>query len=88
MVHYLKNDPGPQQLPKFENDEQEQEQQYNGSKNVTATNQYTHHTRRTTLDGQEQEKHDLALGYTFVDVKDEENEGNIYVEKNAFCSIY
>lgn len=63
MVHYLKNDPGPQQVPKFD---PEDSTPFNVS-----TNNYT----QTASAQLNEEKNDLALGYTFVDVKDEENEG-------------
>ncbi|KAI7876776.1 dynein light intermediate chain-domain-containing protein [Mucor mucedo] len=62
LVHYLKNDPGPQQTPKFDAEDAT-------PFNVSASNNYTHSTQQFN-----EEKNDLALGYTFVDVKDEENE--------------
>ncbi|KAI8075542.1 dynein light intermediate chain-domain-containing protein [Thamnidium elegans] len=61
LVHYLKNDPGPQQVSKFESDD--------NSPHFSATNNYTQTSTQLN-----EEKNDLALGYTFVDVKDEENE--------------
>lgn len=61
MVEYLKNDPGPQQIPKFD---AEDSTPFNVS-----SNNYTHSAQLN------EEKNDLALGYTFIDVKDEENEG-------------
>lgn len=80
MVHYLKNDPGPQQVPKFESEENQPNSSFN---NVTATNNYTqHHQQQRT-----EEKNDLALGYTFVNVKDEENEGKLQV-RTQICYSY
>lgn len=67
MVHYLKNDPGPQQVPKFEAEENHNSTSFNNSNNLyTQTSNNSHF---------KEEKNDLALGYTFLDVKDEENEG-------------
>jgi hypothetical protein len=63
LVHYLKNDPGPQQLPLFEKEDP-------APFSVSSTN--NHHYTHTTSD---EEKNNLALGYSFVDVKDEEHEG-------------
>ncbi|KAI9263502.1 dynein light intermediate chain-domain-containing protein [Helicostylum pulchrum] len=65
LVHYLKNDPGPQQVSKFESEDNHNSTHFN----VSATNNYTQTSTQLN-----EEKNDLALGYTFVDVKDEENE--------------
>lgn len=73
MVHYLKNDPGPHQVPKFDAEDVT-------PFNVSASN-YTHSTHQFN-----EEKNDLALGYTFVDVKDEENEGKSYKGEKFFFS--
>ncbi|GAA5814649.1 hypothetical protein MFLAVUS_008148 [Mucor flavus] len=65
LVHYLKNDPGPQQVSKFESEDNHNSTHFS----VSATNNYTQTSTQLN-----EEKNDLALGYTFVDVKDEENE--------------
>lgn len=70
MVHYLKNDPGPQQVSKFESEDNHNSTHFN----VSATNNYTQTSTQLN-----EEKNDLALGYTFVDVKDEENEGTFFI---------
>lgn len=66
LVHYLKNDPGPQQVPKFETEENHNSTSFNNSNNL--------YTQTSNNSHSNEEKNDLALGYTFLDVKDEENE--------------
>lgn len=78
LVHFLKNDPGPQQLPKFDLNEEEHPASFSANPKNYAQPSNDNMTRQF----QDQEKIDLALGYSFVDVKDEENEGNGGTEKN------
>ncbi|KAG1123290.1 hypothetical protein G6F42_010687 [Rhizopus arrhizus] len=68
LVHFLKNDPGPQQLPKFDQNE------HPASFSANPKNYAQPSNDNITQQFEDQEKIDLALGYTFVDVKDEENE--------------
>jgi dynein light intermediate chain 1 len=65
LVHYLKNDPGPQIPNKFEAED-------DAPSKVSASNNYT---QRPTVD----EKNDLALGYTFAEITDEENESKFII---------
>ncbi|GAN04730.1 dynein light intermediate chain [Mucor ambiguus] len=69
LVHFLKNDPGPQQLPKFDHSEEHPASFSANPKNYA---QPSNDSMARQFLGQE--KIDLALGYSFVDVKDEENE--------------
>ncbi|CAO3634134.1 unnamed protein product [Cunninghamella blakesleeana] len=65
LVHYLKNNPGPQPVvPESDNLPP-------SSFNVSASNNYTHMPIEN-LD--EDVANNLALGYTYVDIQDEENE--------------
>ncbi|KAL9554505.1 hypothetical protein PS6_003375 [Mucor atramentarius] len=68
LVHFLKNDPGPQQVPKFDQNE------HPASFSANPKNYAQPSNDNITQQFEDQEKIDLALGYTFVDVKDEENE--------------
>lgn len=77
LVHFLKNDPGPQQLPKFDQNE------HPASFSANPKNYAQPSNDNITQQFEDQEKIDLALGYTFVDVKDEENEGNGGTEKQG-----
>ncbi|KAI8980273.1 dynein light intermediate chain-domain-containing protein [Pilobolus umbonatus] len=61
LIHYLKNDPGPQ-TPKTEHEDTDVD-----PFNVNM-NKYTRNPN------EENKKNDLALGYSFIDMKDEENE--------------
>lgn len=70
LIHFLKNDPGAQQLPKFDNNEHPAPFSVNH-------NNYAQPSNNVASQFQDKEKNDLALGYSFVDVKDEENEGNV-----------
>ncbi|KAG0737946.1 hypothetical protein G6F57_011054 [Rhizopus arrhizus] len=56
LIHYLKNDPGPQQ------------QREETPVNYHVKSHYTPHIKTPV------EENDLALGYSFIDVKDEEHE--------------
>ncbi|CEP17875.1 hypothetical protein [Parasitella parasitica] len=67
LVHFLKNDPGPQQMPKFDHNEHPVPFSVNH-------NNYAQPSSNLTGQFQDEEAIDLALGYSFVDVKDEENE--------------
>ena len=68
LVNYLKNDPGPQQLSNFEKED-------NTPFSSAPIHLYTPFTEEDTSD--------LALGYTYVDIKDEENEGRTLVLLNV-----
>ncbi|KAI8640521.1 dynein light intermediate chain-domain-containing protein [Parasitella parasitica] len=67
LVHFLKNDPGPQQIPKFDHNEHPAPFSVNH-------NNYAQPSNNLAGQFQNDETIDLALGYSFVDVKDEENE--------------
>lgn len=60
LIHYLKNDPGPQQ------------QREETPVNYHVKSHYTPHIKTPV------EENDLALGYSFIDVKDEEHEGKSF----------
>ncbi|KAI8088769.1 dynein light intermediate chain-domain-containing protein [Halteromyces radiatus] len=65
LIHYLKNDPGPQPvMPETDNLPP-------SSFNVSASNNYTPMPIENLDDDM---SNNLALGYTFVDIQDEENE--------------
>ncbi|KAI8389480.1 dynein light intermediate chain-domain-containing protein [Blakeslea trispora] len=59
LVNYLKNDPGPQQLSNFEKED-------HTPFSSAPSHLYTPLT--------EEDTDDLALGYSYIDIKDEENE--------------
>lgn len=66
LIHYLKNDPGPQ-IIQAETDEAP-------TNNFGVNNNYDNNT--TPLDNLDDDAtNTLALGYSFIDVQDEENEG-------------
>jgi dynein light intermediate chain 1 len=67
LIHYLKNDPGPQPVVP------ETDSLPPSSFNVSASNNYTPMPNENLDDDV---ANNLALGYTFVDIQDEENEGN------------
>ncbi|ORX59438.1 dynein light intermediate chain [Hesseltinella vesiculosa] len=65
LIHYLKNDPGPQPAAS------ETDQLPPSSFNVSATNTYT----PMPVDALDDDvANNLALGYTYVDIQDEDNE--------------
>jgi dynein light intermediate chain 1 len=71
LIHYLKNDPGPQ-AQQSENDE------------VPTTNSFGINTNYIPLsvDNLDDEAtNTLALSYSFIDVQDEENEGIVFFSK-------
>ncbi|CAO3600452.1 unnamed protein product [Absidia cylindrospora] len=65
LIHYLKNDPGPQPVAS------ETDSLPPSSFNVSASNNYTPMPIENLDDDM---SNNLALGYTFVDIQDEENE--------------
>ncbi|SAL98313.1 hypothetical protein [Absidia glauca] len=65
LIHYLKNDPGPQPVVP------ETDSLPPSSFNVSASNNYTPMPNENLDDDV---ANNLALGYTFVDIQDEENE--------------
>ena len=72
MIHYLKNDPGPQ-IIQNENDDAPTAANNN---NFGVNNSYN--TNNIPLDNlDDAATNTLALGYSFIDVQDEENEGII-----------
>lgn len=73
MIHYLKNDPGPQII---QNENDETSNTANNS-NFGVNNSYnTNHVPVDNLD--KGATNTLALGYSFIDVQDEENEGKLF----------
>lgn len=78
LIHYLRNDPGPQQ-PKMTVDE-------SAPVNNNIKSHYTQNIK-TPIDSQEK-RNDLALGYSFIDVKDEENEGKHDIYIYIWAKIY
>lgn len=71
MIHYLKNDPGPQ-IIQNENDDAPTTANTN---NFGVNNNYnTNNISKGHLDDDDA-TNTLALGYSFIDVQDEENEG-------------
>lgn len=80
MIHYLKNDPGPQ-IIQTESDEAP-------TNNFGVNNNYN--TNTTPLDNLDDDAtNTLALGYSFIDVQDEENEGNyMFIKKRTHINIH
>lgn len=69
LIHNIKHDPGPKPVPA---DSEQDEQQPAPLLNV-ATSQVT----PTSVDNLDEDtKNELALGFTYVEVADDENEGN------------
>jgi dynein light intermediate chain 1 len=69
LVHYLKNDPGPQVL---QNDNDEVPQ---SSFAISSSLNYT----PPSIDLDDDATNTLALGYSFIDIQDEENEGMLSI---------
>jgi dynein light intermediate chain 1 len=70
LIHYLKNDPGPQII---QNDHDDAPATSNNN-NFGVNNNYN--TSNIPLDHLDDDAtNTLALGYSFIDVQDEENEG-------------
>ncbi len=72
LIHYLKNDPGPQVIQN-ENDDAPTAAHNN---NFGINSNYN--TSNIPVDNiDDSATNTLALGYSFIDVQDEENEGNV-----------
>lgn len=81
MIHYLKNDPGPQII---QNENDEASNTANNS-NFGVNNSYsTNHVPVDNLD--KSATNTLALGYSFIDVQDEENEGKLFCLNLIWCT--
>lgn len=86
LIHYLKNDPGPQII---------QAESEESTNNFGVNNNYSNSIPLDHLD--DDATNTLALGYSFIDVQDEENEGKPILKLNysiilkfsfvSYCSI-